>query len=104
LVGLTAWGCIGAAWGLARRYAPARSSRLAALSEATMPVYVVHHAPLLLIGVAVLALPWPPWLQIALIAATDLMVSVAILRWVIQPWPTLRWLTGLAQPARQPID
>jgi hypothetical protein len=39
-----------------------------------------------------------------LIAATDLAVSAAILHWVIRPWPTLRWLTGLAPPARQPID
>jgi hypothetical protein len=53
-VALTAWGGIGAGLGFAFRLKPVATLALTYLTEATMPVFIVHHAPLLLLGVLLL--------------------------------------------------
>src|SRR4029077_18114840 len=51
VVALTACGGIGARFGFASRLKPVATAGLPYQPEATMPVFIVHHAPLLLLGV-----------------------------------------------------
>jgi hypothetical protein len=73
-----------------------------------MPVYIVHHVPLLLLGVAVLTLAIPVWLKVVLIFVGAATVLLAAYRWLIRPWPPMRLLMGMSArtpnttPASQP--
>ncbi|AMN38796.1 acyltransferase family protein [Rhodoplanes sp. Z2-YC6860] len=102
-VGLTAWSFIAAGLGLAARYKPTATPALNYLSEATMPVYIIHHAPLLLIGMAVLSLAIPVWLKVIVIWLATSAVSMAAYHWLIRPWPPIRFLMGMNVQAPRTI-
>jgi glucan biosynthesis protein C len=95
-VGLTAWGAIGAGLGFAARIKPAATPTFAYLSEATLPVYIVHHVPLLLLGTAVLPLAIPVWAKIALISLGSSAISLLAYHWLVRPWPPVRLLMGMS--------
>jgi hypothetical protein len=102
-VGLTAWGAIGAGLGLARWIDPPSTPRLAALSEAALPVYILHLVPVLALGLVVAPLDWPVWIAAAVIWLGATIVTLAAVRWLIRPWRAMRWLVGLnALPAKPP--
>ncbi len=94
-VGLTAWGAIGAGLGFAARLKPPTTPTLAYLSEATLPVYIVHQVPVLLLGIVVLQLALPVWLKIALIWLLASVITLAIYHWLIRPWRPVRWSMGM---------
>ena len=60
-----------------------------------MPVYIVNHVPLLLLGIAVLSLAIPVWLKVVLIWLGAATVSLAAYHWLIRPWPPMRVLMGM---------
>lgn len=95
-VGLTAWGAIGAGFGFAARLKPAASPLLAYLSEATLPVYIIHHAPLLLLGAAILPLAIPASVKIALIASGTSAISLGAYHWLVRPWSPVRRVMGMS--------
>jgi fucose 4-O-acetylase-like acetyltransferase len=94
-VALTAWGSTGAALGYARRYRPAPSRLFNYLSEATLPVYIVHHVPVLLLGRAIAPLALTVSARVVLIWLPATAVSLAIYHWLIRPWRLMRYLTGM---------
>jgi glucan biosynthesis protein C len=94
-VGLTAWGAIGAGLGFAARLKPGGGAILAYLSEATLPVYIIHHAPLLLLGTAVLPLAMPAGVKIAVIFVGTSVISLGAYQWLVRPWVPIRVLMGL---------
>lgn len=101
-VGLTAWGATGAGLGFAARINPAATPRSVYLSEATLPVYILHLVPTLLLGIVLLSLPLPVWIKIVLIWLGAAAISLASYHWLIRPWPSARWLMGMrARPASQ---
>jgi glucans biosynthesis protein C len=95
-VALTMWGGIGAGFGFASRFKPAATPALTYLTEATMPVFIVHHAPLLLLGVLLLPMALPVWLKIVSIWIVATAISLAAYHWLIRPWPLVRWSMGMA--------
>lgn len=95
-VGLMAWGCIGGTWGLARRWAPAPSRWLDWLGEATFPIYILHHLPLLGLALWIIPMGQPVWLQVGLITGGDMLVTMALYVGLIRPWPWMRILFGMA--------
>ena len=99
-VGLCAWGAIGSAFGFAGRRPPAPSPWLNWLGEATMPVYVLHHIPVLLLGLWVLPLDWPPLAKVLVIWPGATAISLLVYRVVVQPWPMPRRLVGMDGRAR----
>lgn len=103
-IALIAWGGVGAGLGLMSRLNPAPSRSATYLSEATLPVYIVHHAPLLLIGWYVLPLALPVWLKVAVIWLAAVAVSLAAYHWLIRPWPWMRWLMGMPAVFPKPIQ
>lgn len=101
MVGMTAWAATGAAWGLAHRWARPWTPRLGVLSEATLPVYVLHHIPLLLIGLVLLRSEWPAWAQIGFNTVASTAVSVIVYLIAVRPWRPMRLLFGMGgTPAR----
>jgi hypothetical protein len=99
-VGFTAWCCSAALLGFAASHRPQRSALLDALSEATLPVYVLHHVPVLMLGLLMLptGLPWP--LQVALIWGEGLASSAAIYLLAVRPWRATRVLFGMSAAYR----
>ena len=100
-VGLTAWGAAGAGLGFAARIKPAPTRTFGYLSEATLPVYIVHHVPLLLLAVAIVPLPMSAGVKIVLIGLGALAISMAAYHWLIRPWPPMRWLMGMSPQIRK---
>lgn len=104
--GLASWFGTGALLAFASRYRPGPSPALAWLSEAALPIYILHHAPLLMIAVAVLPLAWPIAAKVVVIAAGTAVVSLASYQWLVRPWPPLRFLLGMGprpEPAPVPL-
>lgn len=95
-VAVTAWTAIGSAFGLSPYFSRQMTSGFVYVRDAAAPVYIVHHAPLLLVGAAVLPLPMPDSLKIVIICVTTAVVSLAAYQWLIRPWPPIRWLLGMA--------
>ena len=80
-----------------------RGRLLGWLGEATMPVYVLHHIPVLALGA--LLLPHrlgPPWLAVLAIITGATAVSLAAYRLLVQPWPWPRLLLGIEARPRAP--
>jgi hypothetical protein len=94
-VALTAWGFTAAALGYAGRYRPASTRLFTYLSEATLPVYIVHHVPVLLLGLVIVPLALPVAVRIALIWLLATAGSLAIYHCLIRPWRLMRYLTGM---------
>ncbi len=82
--------------------APTRSSVY--LSEATLPVYIIHHAPLLLIGWFVLPLAVPVWLKVMMIWLAATAISLVAYHWLIKPWVWARWLMGMTVSSPKPMS
>lgn len=95
-IALVAWGGVGAGFGFMYRLKPARTRTIAYLSEATLPVYIVHHVPLLLIGIVLLPLAIPVWLKILTIWLATMAGSLAAYHCLIRPWAPARWIMGMA--------
>ncbi|MBK1661232.1 acyltransferase family protein [Paracraurococcus ruber] len=83
------------ALGFAGRHPPRQSALLAWLGEATMPVYVLHHVPVLALGVLVLPLGWSPAGAVLAITVGATLASVLAYRLLVWPWGVPRWLVGM---------
>lgn len=94
-IGLVAWGGAGAGLGFAARLNPAPTQLTDYLSEATLPVYIIHHAPLLLIGWYLLPIAIPVWFKIIVIWLAAIVASLTIYHCLVRPWPWMRWLMGM---------
>jgi glucan biosynthesis protein C len=94
-VGLCAWGSVGAALGYAGRHPPRSGLVLNWLGEATMPVYVLHHVPVLVLGVMLLPMGWGEPLTIVAIWIGATLLSLLAYRFLVWPWRVPRLLVGL---------
>lgn len=103
-IALIAWGGAGAGLGFMSRLNPAPSRSSAYLSEATLPIYIIHHVPLLLIGMALLPFAAPVCLKIVMIWLAATVVSLAAYHWLIRPWAWARWLMGMPASSRKPTQ
>ena len=95
-IALIAWGGVGAGFGFMHRLNPARTLASAYLSKATLPVYIIHHVPLLLISILLLPLAVPGWLKIVAIWLVTMAISLAAYHCLIRPWAPARWVMGMA--------
>jgi hypothetical protein len=73
---------------------------LALLSEAVLPVYILHLVPVLALGLVVVPLALPIWVAVAVIWLGATIITLAAVRWLIRPWRPMCWLVGMnALPA-----
>jgi len=103
-IGILSWAAVGAALGGFARLAPPAHPAVAYINEAMLPIYIVHHAPLLAIGALLLPLALPVWLAVSLITLSSTVISLVVYHWLIRPWPPMRWLMGMTPtpPAAAP--
>jgi glucan biosynthesis protein C len=97
-VALTSWGGIGVGLGFASRLRPVATPLLVYLAEASLPVFIVHHVPLLLLGSLLLTVALPVWFKIVSIWLVTSAISLAAYHWLIRPWPLMRWSLGMGNP------
>ncbi len=60
-----------------------------------MPVYVLHHVPVLALGVLILPMGWPAPLAALAIWTAATAVSLGAYRLLVQPWSLPRRLVGM---------
>jgi glucans biosynthesis protein C len=75
-----------------------RSGRIAGeayLSEGALPIYVLHHVPLILIAWRVKDLPWPIWQRYGVIVAASLATTLVIYHVMVRPYDAVRLLFGM---------
>jgi len=93
-VGVTAWGFIGSCWGFAMRWSPCPSPVFRSLTEATFPIYVIHHLPLLLLALWLVPLGWPEAVAIAVVTISTVIISTAFYQIAVRPFAPMRWVFG----------
>lgn len=103
-IGILSWAAVGAALGGFARLAPPEHPAVTYINEAMLPVYIVHHAPLLAIGALLLPLALPVWLSVTLITLSSTVISLVAYHWLIRPFAPMRFLMGMppAPPAVAP--
>jgi peptidoglycan/LPS O-acetylase OafA/YrhL len=102
-VGLAAWGAIGGAIGLAARRPPAAGAPFRYLSEAALPIYILHHVPVLFLAWAVVDLAWPVGWKVLAIFLPGVAITLAVYHFVVRPCAPLRWLVGMAPAVRSSV-
>jgi peptidoglycan/LPS O-acetylase OafA/YrhL len=99
-VAVAAWGAIGGAIGLAARHPPRPTPLFHYLSEAALPVYILHHVPVLFLSWAVVDLAWPVGAKVVAILLPGLGITLGLYHFLVRPNPLPRFLVGLG-PSRR---
>jgi glucans biosynthesis protein C len=99
--GLWLWACLATAIGAGPWLRAGRIPGEAYLSEGALPIYVLHHVPLILIAWRVKDLPWPIWQRYGLIVAASLAATLLIYHVLVRPYDRVRFLFGMP-PQRIP--
>ena len=77
------------------------------LADASYSIYLFHHILVVLAGIALLALPLPPMIELLIVTAVTLAGSLAIHHFVVLRVPLLRFLFNgkyeAARPAKAPV-
>jgi len=99
--GLYGWAAILAVYGYASRYLDRPSKALSYLTEAVLPVYVLHQPILLLSAYVVFPLALPLPLEAAVLVTTTGAGSLGIYHLAIRPLGVMRFLFGLKPRPRR---
>lgn len=98
--GIAAWGLVAGLLGLGRLLVRPHNAFDRYMGEATLPLYVLHHLPVVAIAFAVVPLDLPLWLKAAVICFGSAAVTFAAYHFVVRPFGPTRFLFGL-KPKRQ---
>ncbi|MDX2155737.1 MAG: acyltransferase family protein [Hyphomicrobiaceae bacterium] len=98
------WGFLCLAIGLGPWIGRGRLPGEAYLAEGALPIYVIHHVPLVTIGYWVKDLPWPIWQRYGVMVAGAFVVTLAAYHLLVRPSEAMRAAFGmpLRRPARPP--
>ena len=67
------------------------------MSEATLPLYVLHHLPIVALAFLMLSLDWNPWIKAAVICFGSAGVTFTAYHLLVRPWNRVRRLFGMRQ-------
>lgn len=95
LVAIAAWGCTCAFMGLAWRLHPAENKVIAYLRDASMPVYLLHHPAVLVLGWYVVHLDMGVGAKIAVLLPLTVLTTFAVYEGLVRRLPFLRFLFGM---------
>src|SRR4029078_11449264 len=90
-----AWGCVGFAVGAAHRWWRRDGPLIRYLSEGTLPLYVLHHTPSVLLAFLIVGLPLGLWAKLALLFLSSILATFALYHLCVRPWPAMRFLLGM---------
>lgn len=95
------WGVTGLALGAAPLLARGEIPGERYVGEGVLPLYVLHHLPLVAIGFVVKDLPLSFGLRFAIIVAGAFVVTFAVYHVLVRPYDPMRFLFGMP-PQRKP--
>jgi hypothetical protein len=97
------WGSVGFLVGAARRWWRRDGPVLRYLSEATLPLYVLHHTPSVLLASVVVGLPLGLGAKATVLLLSSVLVTFALYHACVRPWAAMRfWLGMRPLPAPSP--
>jgi hypothetical protein len=70
------------------------------LNEGVLPIYVLHHVPLILIAYAVKDLPWPIWQRFVVIVGGAVAVTFLVYHLLVRPFDWVRVAFGMTARER----
>jgi glucan biosynthesis protein C len=85
-------------WGLAARFLAFSNRTLRYLNESTLPVYILHHLPVIAFAYLIVQMRCGIGVKFLLLMTSSLATTMVIYHFTIRPSPTLRFLFG-AKPA-----
>lgn len=105
---LATCGMLGALIGIGPMLARGLSNGEAYLSEAALPLYVLHHLPVVAIAFLVKDMPWPIWQRYSIILFGALMVALAAYHVLVRPFAVTRRAFGMpvlphGHPSKAPV-
>lgn len=89
------WGGLCLVVGLGPILARGRIAGETYFADAVLPLYVLHHLPLLLIAAFVKDLPWPIWQRYVVIVLGSFGVALVVYHLVVRPFEVVRFAFGL---------
>ena len=95
------WGLLCTAIGLGPWLARGRIAGERALSDGALPIYVLHHVPLIVIAYAVKDLPWPIWQRYGVIVLGAFAVTLLLYLALVRPFNIMRSVFGMPPRAQR---
>jgi hypothetical protein len=92
---LLEWGIVGCLYGLSRRWKGGDRPLFAYFRDATLPFYVLHHPPSVVLAFFVVALPLDLWTKAFIILAGTTVITFGFYHFLVRPFHVMRWLMGL---------
>lgn len=81
-------------WGLAARFLSFGNRTLRYLNESTLPVYVLHHLPVIAFAYLIVQMRCGIGVKLLMMITGSLAATMLIYHFIIRPNPTLRFLFG----------
>lgn len=81
-------------WGLAARFLSFGNRTLRYLNESTLPVYVLHHLPVIAFAYLIVQMRCGIGVKLLMLITGSLAATMLIYHFIIRPNPTLRFLFG----------
>ncbi|PWR22166.1 acyltransferase family protein [Zavarzinia compransoris] len=100
--GLAAWCLVLGLLGLGRRLTRRETAFDRYMGEASLPLYVLHHLPVVAIAFVLVPLDLPLWVKAAAICFGSAAVTFAAYHLVIRPYGPVRFLFGLKPRRHRP--
>jgi glucans biosynthesis protein C len=102
LSAVAGWALVLALLGYAHVHANRPGPSLAHLSEASLPLYVLHQAAIVVPGFLLVGMPWGIPAKFALTLGAATVITFAVYELAVRPWRPARLLFGMSVPARAP--
>lgn len=96
------WGMVGFLVGGARRWWRRDAVWLRYLSDATLPLYVLHHTPLVLLAFFIVPLALPVWMKAAAVFVGSILATFLLYHLAVRPWQPMRFLLGMRPRPKDP--
>jgi glucan biosynthesis protein C len=94
------WGSVGFLVGASRRWWHYDGPSIRYLSEATLPLYVLHHTPSVLLAFVIVGLPLALPGKLALLLLSSVLATFGLYHACVRPWAAMRFWLGMRPPLR----
>ena len=102
LLSLNAWAMITFCLYISRRFFNYTNQRLERLNEIALPVYILHHPIIIIVGFYIVQLFINPLLEMLVLAASAVALTFGIILFFIAPYSIPRRLFGMRQQSVNP--
>lgn len=89
------WGCVGFLVGASRRWWRHDGPALRYLGEATLPLYVLHHTPSVLLAFVIVRLPLGVPAKMTVLLVSSALATFALYHAGVRPWRAMRFCLGM---------